>query len=83
MATGLRSRETMEPEDRPRDADPSEMTDFEKNATLQELEQVVPESDPDRARQEKGNRGPDQEPGFGQGARHQVISHADLTRDLA
>ena len=52
----------------PRDSDPSEMTDFEKNATLEELERVVPEPDSNRERQEKGNKGPDEEPGFGQGA---------------
>ena len=52
----------------PRDSDPSEMTDFEKNATLEELELVVPDPDPNRVRQEKGNKGPDEEPGFGQGA---------------
>jgi hypothetical protein len=53
----------------PRDSDPSEMTDFEKNTTLDELEKLVPEPDAvERTRQEKGNRGPDQEPGFGQGA---------------
>jgi hypothetical protein len=45
------------------------MTDFEKNTTLDELEKLVPEPDAaERTRQEKGNRGPDQEPGFGQGA---------------
>jgi hypothetical protein len=57
----------MEKQDPPRDADPSEMTDFEKNATLGELEKVAPEPDPNRTRQEKGNRGPSEEPGFGQG----------------
>jgi hypothetical protein len=49
------------------------MTDFEKNATLEELEQIAPEPDSnrdrqERGRQERGNRGPDEEPGFGQGA---------------
>ena len=59
----------MKNQDPPRDSDPSEMTDFEKNATLGELERMVPEDpDPDRTRQEKGNRGPEEEPGFGQGA---------------
>jgi hypothetical protein len=53
----------------PRDSDPSEMTDFEKNTTLDELEKLVHEPDAaERTRQEKGNRGPDQEPGYGQGA---------------
>jgi hypothetical protein len=52
----------------PRDSNPSDMTDFEKNATLEELERVVPEPNPNRERQEKGNKGPDEEPGFGQGA---------------
>jgi hypothetical protein len=57
----------------PLDTDPSDMTDFEKNATLGELEQVVGEPDEtdeavNRERQERGNRGPGQQPGFGQGA---------------
>ena len=60
----------------PRDDDPSGMTDFEKNATLGELERMdQPASSdesmaelPERQRQERGNRGPDEEPGFGQGA---------------
>jgi hypothetical protein len=51
-----------------RDSDPSEMTDFEKNTTLDELERVIPESDTNRTRQEKGNRGPRDIPSFGQGA---------------
>ena len=58
----------MDHEKPPRDSDPSEMTDFEKNATLEELERIVPKPDPNRARQEKGNTGPEEEPGFGQGA---------------
>ena len=58
----------MDDQEPPRDSDPSEMTDIEKNATLEELELIVPEPDPDRTRQEKGNKGPDEEPGFGQGA---------------
>jgi hypothetical protein len=37
----------------------SEMTDFEKNATLGELERVVPGADPNRNRQEKRNDKPD------------------------
>jgi hypothetical protein len=61
----------------PRDDDPSGMTDFEKNATLGELEQLDqfrPEPDgrtdelDERQRQDRGNRGPEQQPGFGQGA---------------
>lgn len=57
----------------PLDTDPSEMTDFEKNATLGELDQIVAESEQtdeavNRERQERGNRGPEQQPGFGQGA---------------
>lgn len=52
----------------PRDSDPSEMTDFEKNATQEELKRVVPEPQQNRDRQERGNKGPDEEPGFGQGA---------------
>ncbi len=58
----------MDNQEPPRDSDPSEMTDFEKNATLEELELIVPEPDPNRTRQERGNKGPDEEPGFGQGA---------------
>ena len=62
----------MNTKDRPQDSDPSDMTDFEKNATLGELERLVPgpepDSDPERTRQHEGNTGPDEEPGFGQGA---------------
>jgi hypothetical protein len=58
----------MDTQNPPKDSDPSEMTDFEKNATQEELERVVSESEPNRNRQEKGNRGPGEEPGFGQGA---------------
>ena len=55
----------------PRDDDPSEMTDFEKNTTFEELEQLEQDQvpDPNRIRQERGNEGPDKQPGFGQGAR--------------
>lgn len=58
----------MDEKKQPQDADPSEMTDFEENATTHELRDVVPSADPNRAREERGNRGPDEEPGFGQGA---------------
>jgi hypothetical protein len=50
------------------DSDASEMTDPEKNTTSNELERLPPEPDRNRTRQEKGNRGPAEEPGFGQGA---------------
>jgi hypothetical protein len=71
--TSFASWSFMETPRPPRDSDPSEMTDFEKNATLEELEQIAPEPDSnrdrqERGRQERGNRGPDEEPGFGQGA---------------
>ncbi len=55
----------------PRDDDPSDMTDFEKNTTSEELEKPEPDRkppDPNRIRQERGNQGPDEQPGFGQGA---------------
>jgi hypothetical protein len=57
----------------PLDTDPSDMTDFEKNTTLGELEQIVDRPDErdevaNRERQERGNRGPQEQPGFGQGA---------------
>jgi hypothetical protein len=55
----------------PRDDDPSEMTDFEKNTTFEEREQLEQEPavpDLNRLRQERGNEGPDKQPGFGQGA---------------
>jgi hypothetical protein len=59
----------MQNEKQPQDSDPSEMTDFEKNTTQEELKQMIPdEPDLERDRQEKGNRGPNDEPGFGQGA---------------
>lgn len=54
----------------PRDDDPSEMTDFEKNTTfeeLQQLEQDLQAPDANRIRQERGNEEPDKQPGFGQG----------------
>jgi hypothetical protein len=46
----------------PRDDDPSEMTDFEKNATFEELEQLEqdpPRPDPNPIRQEREDEGPD------------------------
>jgi hypothetical protein len=55
----------------PRDDDPSGMTDFEKNATFEELEQFEQDSetsDSDRFRQEQGNQEPDKPPRFGRGA---------------
>ena len=55
-----------------RDDDPSGMTDFEKNTTQGELELIVDEVQDapirERQRQERGNAGPEEEPGFGQGA---------------
>ena len=51
----------------PRDDDPSDMTDFEKNATSEELEQLVgQESSVTAADQIKPERGqePDTRPGF-------------------
>jgi hypothetical protein len=57
-----------------RDDDPSDMTDFEKNTTQEELKDLEPAVDgaasaaERRERQERGNRGPDRQPGFGQGA---------------
>jgi hypothetical protein len=55
----------------PRDDDPSDMTDFEKNTTFEELQQL--EQDPkapdaNRIRQERENEGREKQPGFGQGA---------------
>lgn len=57
------------------DDDPSDMTDFEKNATQEELKEIDLEpavehggSAAERARQERGNLGPERQPGFGQGA---------------
>jgi hypothetical protein len=52
----------------PLDSDPSEMTDFEENTTKQELRDALPSPETNREREERGNRGPDEEPGFGQGA---------------
>jgi hypothetical protein len=46
----------------PRDDDPSEMTDFEKNATFEELERIeqdVPRRDSNPIRQERGDEGSD------------------------
>jgi hypothetical protein len=67
----------MSTDPRPRDDDPSEMTDFEKNATNAEhLDDALGSSDVGREsppaqprdRQERGNTGPEEQPGFGQGA---------------
>ena len=55
----------------PRDDDPSNMTDFEKNVTFEALEQLEQDSetsDSNRIRQERGKQGLDKQPGFGQGA---------------
>jgi hypothetical protein len=52
----------------PRDDDPSDMTDFEKNTTfeeLQQLEQDSKEPEPDRFRQERENRGRDKQQSSG------------------
>jgi hypothetical protein len=62
---------SMDKQTPPRDDDPSEMTDFEKNTTSEELQQFEQDSvapDANRIRQERGNEGPDKQPGFGQGA---------------
>ena len=45
----------MDNQEPPRDSDPSEMTDFEKNATQEELKRVVPEPQRSRDRREHGN----------------------------
>ena len=53
----------------PRDDDPSDMTDFEKNTTseeLQQFEQDLEAPDSDRFRQERVDKGPDEQPGLGQ-----------------
>ena len=55
----------------PRDDDPSDMTDFEKNTASEEREQF--EEDPDtsdsnRFTQERESEGPDKQRAFGQGA---------------
>jgi hypothetical protein len=57
----------MHPNKPGKDADPSGMTDFEKNATQEELERVVPEPE-SKGNTKEGNREPDEEPAFGQGA---------------
>ena len=52
----------------PRDDDPSDMTDFEKNTTSEELQQFEQDSkapEPNRLRQERGNQKPGERPGFG------------------
>lgn len=67
-APRLRGVATMDEKKTPRDSDPSDMTDFEENATTQELRDALPSEESTRAREERGNRGPDDEPGFGQGA---------------
>lgn len=54
----------------PRDDDPSDMTDFEKNTTFEEreqLEQDREDSDANRSRQEREKQGQTEQPGFGQG----------------
>jgi len=52
------SRLRMDKQTPPRDDDPSEMTDFEKNATFEELEQIeqdLPGRDSNPIRQERGD----------------------------
>lgn len=52
----------------PRDDDPADMTDFEKNTTFEELQQLEqdPETpDPNRITQERGKQRPDEQTGFG------------------
>ena len=54
----------------PRDDDPSDMTDFEKNTAFEErerLEQDREDSDANRIRPERKEHGPTEQPGFGQG----------------
>jgi hypothetical protein len=51
----------------PTDDNPSDMTDFEKNTASEEREETQT-PDPNQIRQERGNEGPDKQPGFGQGA---------------
>jgi len=58
----------MEKQNPQQDSAPPEMMDFEKNAPSEELEHAVHEPDPNQSRQERGNRGPEEEPGFGQSA---------------
>ena len=51
----------------PRDDDPSDMTDFEKNATSEELGQLEQDAEApiaDRIRPERGREEPDTRPGF-------------------
>jgi hypothetical protein len=50
----------------PRDDDPSEMTDFEKNTTFEELERLQQEpssSESNRISEERKKEGPDKERG--------------------
>ena len=52
----------------PRDDDPSDMTDFEKNTTFEELQQLEQDPqvpDPNRIRQERGNQETDKQPECG------------------
>ena len=56
----------------PRDDDPSDMTDFEKNTATEELEQLQQEPagpDTNRIRPERGNEGANKQPGFSQDVR--------------
>jgi hypothetical protein len=48
----------------PRDDDPSDMTDFEKNTTFEELQQLEQEPeapDQNRIKREQENQGPDKQ----------------------
>lgn len=54
-------RMSMDNQTPPRDDDPSDMTDFEKNATSEELQQLAEDRtapDPNRIRPERGDEGP-------------------------
>ena len=50
----------------PRDDDPSDTTDFEKNTTFEEFQQLEQEPEaPDANRIRRDKEGPDKQPGFG------------------
>ena len=59
------SRPSMDNQTPPRDDDPSDMTDFEKNATSEELERLEQDADvpaANRITPERGGEEPDTQP---------------------
>jgi hypothetical protein len=53
----------MDKKQQPHDSDPSEMTDFEKNATTHELDDALPSSNGNRSGRQRQDHEPDDQTG--------------------